>query len=116
MKQTIWGGYLGTVIDFLEYFKTQNTTDKGINHMLLIVDHIHPKIETLIEDEMAKLNVKYEDDALRSLFDLSCITSLSFILAQYLTSLASRPNNIHVTEDNVEVFATNLLCGMIKSK
>jgi hypothetical protein len=105
---------LGTVIDFLEYFKTQNTTDKSINHMLLIVDHIHPKIEALIADEMAKF--KNEDDALRSLFDLSCVTSLSFILAQYLTSLASRPNNVHVTEDNMEVFATNLLCGMIKSK
>jgi len=104
---------LGTVIDFLDYFKTQNTTDKSINHMLLIVDHIHPKIEALIADEMANFK---KDDALRSLFDLSCVTSLSFILVQYLTSLASRPNNVHVTEDNMEVFATNLLCGMIKSK
>jgi len=113
---------LGKVINYTDYLKAQKLTDKSIKKILVMVDHLHPKIEELVETEIANMSASKEvydamrnDDEVRSLFDMSVITSLCFILAQYLVGLANRPNNLNVSEDNLEIFATNLIHGMIKT-
>jgi len=113
---------VGKVIDYLEYLKAQNFNTQTINKILVMVDHMHPKIEALLYDEIAKMyatkelyDVMKDDNEVRSLFDFTVVTSLCFILSQYLVALADRPNNLNVTKDNLEMVVTNLIQGMVKN-
>lgn len=113
---------MGEVINYLEYLKAHNLTDRSIKRILVMVEHLHPKVEALIDQEISRFssskevcNAMRDNDEVRSLFDVTLITSLCFILAQYLISLANRPNNLNVNADNIDVFAINLIQGMIKT-
>jgi hypothetical protein len=110
------------VINYLEYLQAHQLTDRNIKQILVMVDHLYPRIEALVDEEISNLTASKEvfssmknNDEVRSLFDVTLITSLSFILSQYLVSLATRPNNLSLTPDNIEMFATNLIHGMIKT-
>lgn len=112
---------MGKVIDYFDYFRaTTKGTTQVTNRTLAMVEHLYPKIEELLDKELARLTsnkelyeISKDDDDNRSYFDVTVITSLSFILTHYLKSLASRPNSFFVTEDTLEVFITNLIKGMI---
>jgi GTP:adenosylcobinamide-phosphate guanylyltransferase len=111
---------LGTIVDYLDYLKIHQDK-KAIQKILVMVEHIHPKIESMINEEIAKLTeFRYpesyinSEEETKSLFDLTIISSLSFILSQYLVSLSKRTNQLNVTENNLDKFITNLIKGMIK--
>lgn len=107
---------MGTIVDYLEYLKAHEYKDKSVQRVLVMVDHIHPKIEEIIRDAIIQMAQSAPPTAnLNSYFDLTIISSLSFILAQYLTDLASRPNEFNVDEDTLEQFITNLIQGMINT-
>lgn len=113
---------MGKVINYLDYLKAQKFNDQTINKILVMVDHLHPKIEGMVEDEIAKFSVSKDvydimknDDEVRSQFDFTIITSLCFILSRYLITLANRPNDFNVTEDTLDIFISNLMHGMLKT-
>ena len=115
-------GNLGKVIDYFEYFKNHKSSMQVTTTTLAMVEQLYPKIEELLDNELARMTSNKDvyaalknDDEIGSNLDLTIITSLSFILSQYLKSLASRPNSFFVTEDTLEVFISNLIKGMLNT-
>jgi len=110
---------LGTILDYLDYLKTHQDK-KAMQKILVLVEHLHPKIDALVNEETEKLfEFKYPESYIdsdnNSLIDLTVISSLSFILSQYLISLAKRPNELNVNENTLDKFINNLIKGMIKT-
>ena len=104
---------MSKIIDFTDVY--QQTLE--IKHILSLVEKFHPKIEQVIDEEINRLAIHPDIyEALRNSpnTDMSVISSLCFIIAQYLISLANKENSFNVSMSNIEIFSNNLLNGMIK--
>lgn len=99
---------MGKVIDF-------NIQKDSSNEVITLkasdlAQFIHPKLEALL---ISAIEHQPPSERVRSTFDGVVVTSLCYLLSQYVTSLVSRPNDFNVTEDNVDVFVMNLLNQML---
>lgn len=112
------------VIDYTEYFNAQNynNNNKTAAQVSAIVMNIQPKIASLLDDEIAKMSVSkeiYESfktrDDIQDHFDLTVITSLCYILAQYLIALSQRQNTLGLDEGSLESFTVNLIKKMLNT-
>ncbi len=112
---------MGKLIDYKDYINSRQFT-QVTEKTLAFVRVLHPKIEAVVENEIAKMTTIMEeydilkkDRILRTSLDETIITSLCFILSNYLIDLATRPNNFNVTNENLDVFIENIIQGMIKT-
>ena len=113
---------MAKIINYLEYFNAQNYNNKTAQHISAMVMCIQPKIANIIDDEIAKMSLSkdvYEslkdNDTIRDHLDLTVITSLCYILSQYLIDLSQRPNTLDIDEDSIENFTVNLMREMLKT-
>jgi len=110
------------VIDYIDYFNAQNYNNKTARHISAIVMNVQPKITAILDNEISKMSASkdiYEalknNQELQDHLDLTVITSLCYILAQYLIDLSQRPNTLNIDEENLEKFTVNLMCEMLRT-
>ncbi len=110
------------IIDFSDYLNAQKYASKATQQISAMVAHIQPKIEDLLDSEIAKMSMSSEiytvlknDSDFRNHLDLTVVTSLCYLLAQYLISISQRDNTFDVDEDNLELFVVNLMRGMLQT-
>ena len=110
------------VLNFTEYLQAHKYKNKTAQKISAMVIHFIPKIEQLFEDEILKMSMTEEiydnlknDSELRDNLDLTVITSLCYLLAQYLITLSQRENMFNVTEAHVEKFSLNIMKGMLRT-
>ena len=113
---------MGKVVDYFEYFNA-NQDSVTVLKTAEIVESLLPKIEGMIQNEIARMFSSTEiyealkDDARkRNLLDEAIVTSLSFILSQYLVEMAKRPNAFKVTKETMAFFVNDLIQAMIKDR
>ena len=102
---------MGKVIDYFDYLKVQNDSVTA-NKTAAFVSVVHPQIEAMILGELARIFPA--DETKRASFDEAVVTSLCFILSNYLAELTSRPNSFNVNEENIGEFINDLIRNMIK--
>ena len=112
---------MGKLIDYTDYLKKRHD-DIDIEKTLAFTQVLHPKIEAVIEHEIEQLttaSAEYkllkEDQNIRTSIEETVVTSLCYLLTQYLITLSEKPNDLKVTEDNFETFIENIIQGMIKT-
>lgn len=100
------------VIDYFNYLKTHKTAARTAD----LVDLIYPKIEDVIDTEVSKMfssqelfELFKEETRKKSLFDETIVISLCWLLSHYLIALATRPNSLNVTVENVDDFIQSVL-------
>jgi len=103
---------MGKVIDYFDYLRVQNDS-ATVNKTVAFVSVVHPQIEAMILGELARLFP--EDAATRASLDEAVVTSLCFILSNYLAELTSRPNSFKVNEENIGEFVNDLISNMLKT-
>jgi hypothetical protein len=103
---------MGKVVDYFDYLKVQNDTTT-VNKTVAFVSVVHPQIEAIILGELARMFP--EDASKRASFDEAVVTSICFILSNYLAELTSRPNSFKVNEENIGEFVNNLITLMLKT-
>lgn len=97
------------ILDYADYLNARRYA-AVTERTLAFVRILYPKIEATIKEEIEKITQSEPNDA-----DETIITSLCFILSEYLINLTSRPNNFNITQENVGLFVTNIINGMLKN-